>query len=234
MTETEPSEEARRPGPRPKRRRSRGQEQPRSGAATRRKILDAAVRVFAEKGVQDTRISDIAQDAEIAYGLVYHHFRNKDEILDEIFRARWDVFIRAVRRIARSDQSTNRKLLALARVILSAHRRDPDWVRVLMFEVQRTQRMLTPRRVERVGELFRLTAEMLREGRARGELRADLDPAFASYVFLGGLDSVLTVRALEAMGFAARSDESQGTDHSRLARSVVALFMNGMASADEA
>jgi len=187
------------------------------------------VQVFAEKGVQSTRISDIAQRAGIAYGLVYHYFRNKDEILDEIFRARWDAFIRAVRRIARSDQPAERKLLSLARVILSAHRRNPDWVRVLMFEVQRTQRMLTPRRVERVGELFRLTAEMLRTGRDRGELRGDLDPELASYVFLGGLDSVLTVRALEVIGVGERPDAGERPDHARLARSVVALFLNGMA-----
>lgn len=187
------------------------------------------MQVFAEKGVQSTRISDIAKRAEIAYGLVYHYFKNKDEILDEIFRARWDVFIRAVRRIGRSEQPAERKLFALARVILSAHRRNPDWVRVLMFEVQRSQRMLAPHRVERVGELFRLTAEMLRQGCERGELRSDLDPEFASYVFLGGLDSVLTVRAFEAIGVEQEAAAGRGTEPARLARSVVALFLNGMA-----
>jgi AcrR family transcriptional regulator len=59
------------------------------GLDKRRLIVDAAIKVFAEKGYHGTRISDIADHAEIAYGLVYHYFKNKEEILDTIFLERW-------------------------------------------------------------------------------------------------------------------------------------------------
>lgn len=59
------------------------------GLDKRRLIVDAAIKVFAEKGYHGTRISDIAHHAEIAYGLVYHYFKNKEEILDTIFLERW-------------------------------------------------------------------------------------------------------------------------------------------------
>jgi len=51
----------------------------------RARILEAATRVFASRGYHGARVSDIAREAGIAYGLVYHYFRNKEEILDTIF-----------------------------------------------------------------------------------------------------------------------------------------------------
>ena len=186
--------------------------------------------MIAEKGLHDTRISDIARRAGIAYGLVYHYFKNKEEILDTIFDERWGAFIAAVREIAAADQPVADQLHALAHVILSGHRTNPEWVEILLFEIQRTQRMLAPERRERVGELFHLTARILRDAQARGELRSDLDPSLACFVFLGGLDSVVTVRALGVIGIDASQDASERAYYVRLARTVVDLFMDGMAA----
>src|SRR4029077_1841919 len=59
----------------------------------RRLILDAAVRVFARQGFHACRVSDIADEAGVAYGLVYHYFASKDEVLDTLFLERWDVML---------------------------------------------------------------------------------------------------------------------------------------------
>ena len=63
----------------------------------RRMILDAAVRVFARQGFHTCRVSDIADEAGVAYGLVYHYFQSKDEVLDTLFLERWDVLLDAIR-----------------------------------------------------------------------------------------------------------------------------------------
>ena len=75
----------------------------------RRVILDAAVRVFARQGFHTCRVSDIADEAQVAYGLVYHYFSSKEEILDTLFLERWDVMLAA---IAEADAS---RALARAR-----------------------------------------------------------------------------------------------------------------------
>ncbi len=62
-------------------------------------ILDAAVRVFARQGFHTCRVSDIADEAGVAYGLVYHYFQSKDEVLDTLFLERWDVMLEAIREI---------------------------------------------------------------------------------------------------------------------------------------
>ena len=77
----------------------------------RRVILDAAVRVFARQGFHTCRVSDIADEAGVAYGLVYHYFSSKEQILDTLFLERWDVMLAAITKhwfsIARARTSTS-------------------------------------------------------------------------------------------------------------------------------
>ena len=70
----------------------------------RRQILDAAIRVFARQGFNDCRVSDIAREAEVAYGLVYHYFDSKDQVLNELFVERWSLLLAAIEEVdARAD-----------------------------------------------------------------------------------------------------------------------------------
>ena len=64
-----------------------------SGAAIdrRRELLNAAVRVFARKGFHASRVGDIAEEACVAHGLLYHYFRSKDEVLSEIKSLVWSM-----------------------------------------------------------------------------------------------------------------------------------------------
>jgi len=190
-------------------------------------ILDAAVKVFARAGYHGSRVSDIAREARIAYGLVYHYFRNKEEILDTIFQERWSGFLEAVEAIAAGSTSTEDKLLSVAALILNAYRVRRDWVRVLVFEIQRSSRFAQPEQLQAVSRLFRIVARILREGQAAGELREDLDPDVACYVFVGGLDIVVTGRVLDVIQVEGDSERERDY-HLKVARTVVELFLNGL------
>ena len=65
----------------------------------RRLILDAAVHVFARNGFHASRVADIAEEAGIAHGLLYHYFRSKDEVLECVFKETWSEIVAAVRRV---------------------------------------------------------------------------------------------------------------------------------------
>jgi len=197
----------------------------RSASDKRSIILDAATTVFARTGYHGSRVSDIAREAGIAYGLVYHYFKNKEEILDTIFQERWSGFLEAVEAIADGPNPTEDKLLSLAALILNAHRVRPDWVRVLVFEIQRSSRFAQPEQLEAVGRLFHIVARILRHGQERGELRADLDPDIACYVFVGGLDIVVTGRVLRLVEIEGTEQESDY--YVKVARTIVELFMQG-------
>ena len=81
----------------------------------RRVILDAAVRVFARQGFHTCRVSDIADEARVAYGLVYHYFSSKEEILDTLFLERWDMMLAAIAEADASQRLPREKLHAIAR-----------------------------------------------------------------------------------------------------------------------
>ena len=193
-------------------------------------ILDAAIKVFADKGYHGSRVSDIASEAGIAYGLVYHYFKNKEEILDTIFRERWSGFLEAVEAIAAGPGRTEDKLLSVAALILNAYRVRADWVKVLVFEIQRSSRFADPEQVKAVGRLFESVAGILRDGQQAGELRSDLNPEIACNVFIGGLDIVLTSRVLGVIKIKGGPDEEKAY-YLEVAKTVVDIFLNGLGKA---
>ena len=69
----------------------------------RRQILDAAVRVFARSGYHGSRVGDIAQEAGVAHGLLYHYFSSKEEVLQTVFRENWGALIERFRAVEGAD-----------------------------------------------------------------------------------------------------------------------------------
>ena len=70
----------------------------------RRVILDAAVRVFAAKGYHTCRVGDIAEEAGIAHGLLYHYFASKDEVLQTVFRENWSELLQRFEQVDASEE----------------------------------------------------------------------------------------------------------------------------------
>ena len=193
----------------------------------RERILDAAIAVFARDGYHRARVSDIAREANIAYGLVYHYFTNKEEILSTIFEERWSGLLEAVERIADRSAPVEQKLIAVADLVLDGYRVRPDWVKVLVLDIQRTSRFAEPGQLRAVGKLFQLVARIVREGQEAGVLRRDLDPGIACSVFLGALELVITSFVLNLVETPAEGEADGGRDRST-ARTVVDIFLNGL------
>ena len=126
----------------------------------RRLILDAAVRVFARKGYHASRVGDIAEEAGVAHGLLYHYFTSKEQLLETVFRDTWSELLEAIARVAESAEPAREQLRQVAAILLRSWRRDPDLVRVLVREVGLEQ---LPRLAEdRLEHLF-LRAEVVIE-----------------------------------------------------------------------
>jgi TetR/AcrR family transcriptional regulator, fatty acid metabolism regulator protein len=164
--------------------RSTGQED------KRRVILDAAVRVFARKGYHTSRVGDIAEEAGVAHGLLYHYFRSKEELLETIFRETWSDLLAAVRSVEETDETARERLAGIAKILLRSWRRDPDLVRVLVREVTRSSHL--QRQIKEIDEAFAGLERIIARGQADGEFRTDIDPRMASYVFYGALEEILT------------------------------------------
>jgi AcrR family transcriptional regulator len=156
----------------------------------RRLILQAAVRVFARKGFHDSRVGDIAEEAGVAHGLLYHYFDSKDELLETIFHDTWAELLVAMREVEESAAPAREQLHGVAAILLRSWRRDPDLVRVLVREVARSPHL--QKRLMEVGEAFAAIQRMIERGQSDGDFRTDLDARLASFVFYGALEETLT------------------------------------------
>ena len=148
------------------------------------------MRVFARKGFHASRVGDIAEEAGVAHGLLYHYFDSKDELLETIFHDTWSELLGAMRDVEESDAPAREQLRGVAAILLRSWRRDPDLVRVLVREVARSPQL--QERLAEVGEAFEAIQRMIERGQADGDFRHDLDARLASFVFYGALEETLT------------------------------------------
>src|SRR5438477_9461118 len=92
----------------------------------RRLILDAAVRVFAHKGYHTCRVGDIAEEAGVAHGLLYHYFGSKEEVLQTIFRDTWTLMLGTIESVQEPGEPARESLRKVAAIVLRTWRNDPD------------------------------------------------------------------------------------------------------------
>jgi AcrR family transcriptional regulator len=158
----------------------------------RRQILDAAIRVFARQGFNACRVSDIAREANVAYGLVYHYFDSKDQVLNELFVERWSLLLQAIEQIDGRDIPPREKLDHVAGFIIDSYRHDPELMKVIIIEVTRAANSFTRTHLPQLREAYDLIAKIVRDAQAGGDFREDIDPDFASMWFYGAIEQLLT------------------------------------------
>jgi TetR/AcrR family transcriptional regulator, fatty acid metabolism regulator protein len=158
----------------------------------RRLILDAAVKVFARQGFHACRVSDIADEAKVAYGLVYHYFASKDEILDTLFLERWNVMLDMIRDVDARELPVRDKLHAIASFIVDSYRRDPDLMKVIIVEVTRAANSFGQTHLGQIREAYELIAQIVTKAQAEGSFKTEIDAPFASMAFYGAIEQMLT------------------------------------------
>jgi TetR/AcrR family transcriptional regulator, fatty acid metabolism regulator protein len=157
----------------------------------RRQILEAAVRAFARKGYHACRVGEIAQEAGVAYGLVYHYFTSKEALLQTIFRETWEQMLARIREVEESDDPAPEKVRKVTALLLRTWRRDPDLVRVLVREVTRSPEQLQ-QQIDEIGHAYEALERIVARGQESGEFRTDIDAKIAATVFYGALEETLT------------------------------------------
>ena len=136
----------------------------------RRQILDAAIRVFARQGFNACRVSDIAREANVAYGLVYHYFNSKDQVLNELFVERWSLLLPAIEEVDAREIPPREKLDAVAGFIIDSYRHDPELMKVIIIEVTRAANSFTRTHLPEIRQAYDLIAKIVRDAQEEGSL----------------------------------------------------------------
>ena len=186
----------------------------------RKTLLDAAVRVFARAGYHGSRVGDIAEEAGVAHGLLYHYFPSKEEVLQTIFRENWGQLIERFRAVEATDEPAGEKLEGIAKILLRTWRNDPDLVTVMVREVARSPQLES--QVVEVREAFAIVQRIVEHGQRDGTFRPDLDARLASWILYGGLEEVLT-------GWVLGGLPADDAEVERAERTAIDLALRGLA-----
>ena len=163
-----------------------------AAADKRRQILDAAIRVFATRGFHACRVSDVADEAGVAYGLVYHYFGSKEEILNQLFSERWQLMLDAIGEIDRQEVPARDKLYMVASFIIDSYHHEPDLMKVIIVEVTRAANTFGRQHLEKIREAYGMIAAIVESARQEGAFKEDISAEFAAMCFYGAIEQLLS------------------------------------------
>jgi AcrR family transcriptional regulator len=186
----------------------------------RRQILEAAVRAFARRGYHGCRVSDVAREAGVAYGLVYHYYGSKEALLEAIFKETWGAMLETIKSVEQLDEPARDRVRKVTEIVLRTWRRDPDLVRVLVHEVTRSSQL--QRSTDEIDLAFEALERIVERGRREGDFRSDVDPRLAALILYGAMEEILTGWTL---GRLADDDEAVA----KAEQTVIATICDGLA-----
>lgn len=155
-----------------------------------KKILKAAVKVFAEKGFYNARVSEIAKEADVADGTIYLYFKNKDDILISLFEEEFGQIVENMRKEVEKEKNPLQKIRKFAQVHLSILQKQQQLAEVLGVEVRQSSKFMKEYVNKPFIEYLNLIRAIVVEGQEKGVIRKDLTPGIMKRAFFGALDEM--------------------------------------------
>lgn len=183
-------------------------------------IINAALAVFCRKGYAHTRMADIARQAGVSYGLVYHYFGSKKTLFDVIVDTWWSDLYSVLEEQRESRLDFTKRLEYIIRFFLETYSNNPDLISIFISEVSRSSVYHTSRGLNKFRKFFSLCEEIISKGQNTGILRDDIGPHYLTYIFLGAIETFISILVLGK----ERVDNER---KKRITDGIIQVFLNG-------
>jgi len=167
-----------------------GKEKLTRGMDKHERILKAALKVFAEKGFYNTRISEIAKEANVADGTIYLYFKNKDDLLISLFEEEVGEICQSMRAEMDRTEDLVEKLRIFATSHLNMILKNRELAEVMQVELRQSAKFMREYVNKNFIEYINLVREVIREGQEKGVFRNDVAPGIVKRAFFGALDEM--------------------------------------------
>lgn len=154
------------------------------------KILQAAIKVFSEKGFYNSRVSEIAKEANVADGTIYLYFKNKDDILISLFEEEFGKIVQNMRVSLEKDKDALQKIKRFAIAHLSIVTKQQKLAEVMGVEVRQSSKFMKEYVNKPFIEYLNIIRSVVIEGQEKGLIRKDLTPGIMKRAFFGALDEM--------------------------------------------
>jgi len=183
------------------------------------KILQAAIKVFAQKGFFSARISDIANEAKVADGTIYLYFNNKYDILISIFEEEIGKIILEIKNLIEQEEDPRRMLEIFAMQHMQMVKNRKDLAEVLQMELRQSNKFMREYRNTKFIEYVDIISRIIRKGQELKIFRPDVMPGVAKRAMFGALDETARLWIL--------SPDNQYTVE-EAAKQISSIFLAGM------
>jgi TetR/AcrR family fatty acid metabolism transcriptional regulator len=184
------------------------------------RILDAAVKVFAQKGFFQSKVSEIAREAGVADGTVYLYFKNKDDLLISIFEEKMRDVITQFRSAISREKDARSRFKTLIRMHLASFQADPDLAAVLQVELRQSSRFMREYKKTELKRYLDIIGEIVEQGQKEGVFRRDFPTWLVKRFIFGTLDEVVSTWVQVGKGHDLESN----------AEFIIELFLRGIQS----
>jgi TetR/AcrR family fatty acid metabolism transcriptional regulator len=186
----------------------------------KKRIIDAAIDVIAEKGYHLARISDIAKCASVADGTIYLYFKNKEAILLTIFEEKMAELIHLVRTELATISGAEDRLRCFIYQHFLQVKKHPALARVLQIELRQSSRFIHDYRPESLWAYLRIASDIIKEGQQEGVFRDDIDPFIFQWSLFGALDELSVQWIL--------SKKRERFPFEQVAQQIGSVFLSGL------
>lgn len=160
------------------------------GSDKYQKIIQAATKVFAEKGFYNSKVSDVAKEAQVADGTIYLYFKNKDDLLISIFEESIDTFTMEVQKSLAQAKGPIEKLRRFIALHLQLVRQNQDTAQVLQIELRQSSKFMKEYAATKFRDYLGIISRILEEGQEQGVFRKEFNPAIVSRALFGAIDEM--------------------------------------------
>ncbi|MBF0496206.1 MAG: TetR/AcrR family transcriptional regulator [Deltaproteobacteria bacterium] len=162
----------------------------------RDKILQAALKIFAQKGFYKAKVTEIAQEASVADGTIYLYFNNKHDLLISLFEEIMNNIIKRMTEAIRQEPDPLKRIGVFALTHLQLIDENKDLGVIIQVEIRQSSKFMKEYKNERFAQYLNLIARIIEDGQESGVIRREVIPGVAKRAFFGALDEMSRVLVL--------------------------------------
>lgn len=196
---------------------------------TKSKILTSAENLFARKGYDAVSVLEIANDAGISKSLIFHHFKNKQNILISLVESKLKIIEAKINEIIESDEITAKnklcKFISIYTQLLMEH---SATFKILFREVVNANQNISKVIVSHNANVANVIKRIIQTGLEKGEIKNSVDPDYFAILLLLSMNSLVAVETLQG------SDNNRHfhLDINKLTEELLKIIIKGVFSDD--
>lgn len=157
-------------------------------AVRKNKILQAALKIFAEKGFLEATIAEISKAAEVSEATVYEYFKTKEDLLFAIPEEITEEAFLEWKKMLPYFRGTEARLRAIVQAHMNLYQNNPHYSALVMLQLKSNRNFLKTRAYEIIRDIARTLLGYIEDGIADGTFNKETNPYLVRSMILGTIE----------------------------------------------